>query len=155
MMTARFGTDEFRDLIEEVGAAVDDRRNVCVVLLGGDNQARQSALSALADYTSLDVYQRDAAALIGERPLQSQGNLREAFDQASDAPTILVFNDADALFEAARREAEEHDLDEDARTLVDYLFDRIGSKPGVTVLHLCYPEHLGRAKEVADAVIKL
>lgn len=152
MITARYGSDEFRLLLDEVAEAVDREAHPCIIFVDGTGAAKQSALTALADHTSLDLYRRDATGLVGERPLQTQGNLREAFDTMVDVPNILAFEHADAVFEASERKDEV--VEPDAHTSTDYLYERIEHKPGVTVLELSEPRYVAQAEEVAFAVVK-
>lgn len=74
--------------------------------------------------------------------MQTQGNLREMFDKASENASILCFEHADALFRAPEPEEEA-----DAVTPASYLFQRIEAYKGIVVLCLEEPRHVAAAQD--------
>lgn len=106
--------------------------SACILFAGATEAQRAEALNTLTEKLSYNLHQVDLAQLIGDRPIQTQGNLREVFDNASEQASLLVLNQADPLFDTL----EEREADTDEHTPVDYLFERIAAFPGIVVVSL-------------------
>lgn len=155
MRRINYGSDEFERFVTEIGEAVSNGEGRCLVFAGGRDERRREALNAIGDRTTLNVHRRDAATLIGENAHQTQGLIREAFDTASEGASILYLENADAIFADSEREAEERQLDADAQTAREYLFQRMNHRSGVTILALGDARHQKEAENVAHAVVEL
>ena len=106
--------------------------SVCILFVGATEAQRTEALNTLTEDLSYNLHQVNLAQLIGDRPIQTQGNLREVFDNASEQASLLFLNQADPLFNTP----EERDADADDHTPIDYLFERIEAFSGIVVLSL-------------------
>ena len=156
MIKIKYGSEEFDRFVSEIGDAVSGGEGRCIILVGGSEESRREALSAIGDRTALNVHQRDAATLIGENAHQTQGLIREAFDTASEGASILYLANADAVFEDSEREQEEKQLDADAQTAREYLFQRMIHRDGVTVLGLSDARHQNIAeRKGVHAVVEI
>lgn len=105
-----------------------------VLFVDASAENYQPALNALMKVTGFDVHQIDLEPLVAERQAESQGNVREIFDQASPGSTILVLNNADCFFDEVAWQ--ERDADPDKHTVVHYLYERMKHYGGMVVLVL-------------------
>jgi hypothetical protein len=110
------------------------RPNRPLVLVGAGAQARQVFVGTLAAASDLQLHQVNLSELHDGEMAATQGNIREVFDQAGEAPTVLCLHTADRFYErVARTDAREH-RDPDALTEDGYLLDRIDAFGGLVVV---------------------
>lgn len=137
----RFDASGSREIVHDIAAA-QESGGVNVVFVGANREAMQEAVNQLADYTGHNVHRINVAGLIGDRDNQTRGNVREAFDNAADSLAILVFDSSGEMFAEVARHRDSGELDEDSRTAIDYLFQRIKAFKGICVLQLSDETHL-------------
>ena len=107
---------------------------------------KQQALAVLTKQLDFNVHQVNAHSLTGNRFVETQGNLREIFDTAQGEANIIIFDQADALFE--ERKAGENDQEEEEEEAIeDYLFQRMEAFKGAVVLCLHEDEHVRQVSQ--------
>lgn len=149
-----YGTDAFdralrRVLAEETGHDPGAR----LLLYGGTREGRQHGLATLTRHTSGNVHQFRVPSLLAERRMQTQNNLRKAFDHAAEESALLYFDSADALF--AHTHVDEEDAeDQPEPNTVEYFFDRVVAYDGVVVLAAQRENPVERAQEHVDLVVE-
>ncbi len=98
----------------------------------------QYAASVVAQGLNYRLHQVNMETLMGDSDAQTQGNLREVFDNAADGGIVLFFDHADAVFNLDGAEREP-----DALTPGDYFLQRVKVFNGIVVLALSSPESVG------------
>lgn len=134
-------------LAEAVARARSEGGGCAVLFAGGTPAQRREALEALGTHTGLSVHQVALSSLLGERPEQTRGNLRETFDQVNPDGTLLYLDEGDAFVAAVEDAPDAEFEDADALTSVRYLFQRMRAYRGVVVLVLETPGHEAEARE--------
>ncbi len=132
--TARYGEASYDEALASVRAAVAQREGLRVAFVGADGTQRREALGALVQQVSLNAHHYEVSNLLGERFVETQGNLREAFDKADEGAALLFFDGADVLF--APSPSGKAPAEQDALTPADYFFQRARAFPGALVLCL-------------------
>ena len=120
-------------------------RGLHLVFAQPTDDQKQQALAVLTKQLDFNMHQVNAHSLIGDRFVETQGNLRETFDMAQGEANIIIFEKADALFEV-EREAGENDQEEE-EAIADYLFQRMEAFKGAVVLCLHEDEHVRQVSQ--------
>ena len=136
----RYGTDAFAPAAQALAAQHDARRGPIVVLHGGTREQRQQALATLTRYATGNVHQFRTPTLLDARRVQTQNNLRKAFDHAAEEDALLYFDAADALFEHTPTEPMKGEGEAEP-TVLEYVFDRIAAHPGLVLLGIQTAAH--------------
>lgn len=151
--TVPYGGSGFEEVVASVEQAMEEERGLFIVLVGGTDQRRKQAVADLVAEARLNAYQFDLSNLKAERYVEMQGNLRKAFDKASESAALLCFDRAEVMLEAPRGEEE---AEEDALTLADYFFQRAEVYCGVLVLCLSDARLLSDTqRQEADVIVEL
>lgn len=149
-----YGTDAFNRALRRVLAAENGHDpGARLLFYGGTRESRQQGLATLTRHTSGNVHQFRVPSLLAERRMQTQNNLRKAFDHAAEESALLYFDSADALFAHAHLDDEEAEDQPEPNTL-EYFFDRVVAYEGVAVLTVQKESHVERAKEHVDLVVE-
>lgn len=135
MHDIRYDAATSQTIVRDIAAA-NESGGVNVLFVGADRDAMKDAVSQLADFTGLNVHQINVSGLIGDRENQTRGNVRETFDNAKETGAILVLEHAGELFSDVVARQGAGDLDDDARTGLDYLFQRIKAFVGICILQI-------------------
>ncbi len=122
-----------RDVLPSVGDQVGNGvHGVLTIFWGASGTGRTMAAKLLASKLRLQLIQvnlgHDANEYIGE----TEKNLRTVFETASEAPTVLFFDEADALF--GRRTDVRSSHDRYANLETPFLVQMVESFHGVVVL---------------------
>jgi SpoVK/Ycf46/Vps4 family AAA+-type ATPase len=86
----------------------------------------------LASELHLDLYRIDLASTVSKYIGETEKNLRRVFDAAEDSGTILLFDEADALFGKRSEVKDSHDRY--ANIEVSYLLQRMEAYRGLAIL---------------------
>jgi hypothetical protein len=146
------------DSFDELASSLSTGASACLVFASSDNERRQKVLATLTEHLPYNLHQVKADTLVGERHIETQGNLRETFDDTGEEGHILVFENADALYELPGAEEEkeaEEERDETTMMPIEYAFERIDSFTGVVVLSFQnqkYSEDAGQ-RDAVDYVV--
>jgi hypothetical protein len=103
------------DSSDELASSFSTGASACLVFASSDNEQRQKALATLTEHLPYNLHQVKADTLVGERHIETQGNLRETFDDTGEEGHILVFENADALYELPGAEEEKEAEEERTR----------------------------------------
>lgn len=99
---------------------------------GPSGTGKTMAAEVLARELALDLHRIDLSALVSKYVGETEKNLRRVFDAAERGGSILLFDEADALFGKRSEVRDSHDRY--ANIEVSYLLQRIESYRGLAVL---------------------
>lgn len=103
------------------------------VLFGGDNTAEKlKAAKAVANASRRPLYRVAVSAVISKYIGETEKNLGRLFRAAEGTGSLLLFDEADALFGAASDVKDSHDRY--ARLKLNYLLRSINAYAGVSIL---------------------
>ncbi len=115
-------------------AARSDRGNGITALFAGPSgTGKTMAAEVLANELQLDLHRIDLSQVVSKYIGETEKNLRRVFDAAEGGASILLFDEADALF--AKRTSDVKDShDRYARIEVGYLLQRMEAYHGLAIL---------------------
>ncbi len=134
-------------LVRQIAAAAAGRRRVhaltaarvskrghglSVMFSGPSGTGKTLAAEVLAGELQLDLHRVDLASVVSKWVGETEKHLRQVFDAADCGGTLLLFDEADALF--GRRSEVRDSHDRYANLEVSYLLQRIEQFRGVVVL---------------------
>jgi hypothetical protein len=127
------------------GFGREDARGLGVSALfaGASGTGKTMAAEVLARELRLDLYRIDLSSTISKYIGETEKNLRRIFDAAEESGSILLFDEADALF--GRRSEVKDSHDRYANIEVSYLLQRVESFRGLAILTSNLPEALDSA----------
>ncbi len=105
---------------------------VSALFAGDSGTGKTLAAEVLASELDLDLYRIDLSAVVSKYIGETEKNLRQVFDAAEEGGSILLFDEADALF--ARRGEVRDSRDRYANVEVGYLLQRMESYQGLAIL---------------------
>ena len=136
-------TDYQKKAIEEIGASAKLEPGNRVVLLGAAGTAKKEAAAALAYGLGRDVYEVDLSLIVSEFIGETEKNLNRVFAEAKRRGSILLFDEADALFGKRTDVKDAHDRF--ANIEVNYLLKRIEEYEGIVILATNNPKKIAAA----------
>jgi SpoVK/Ycf46/Vps4 family AAA+-type ATPase len=99
---------------------------------GPSGTGKTMAAEVLAGELKLDLYRIDLSSVVSKYIGETEKNLRRVFDAAEDGGTILLFDEADALFGKRSEVKDSHDRY--ANIEVGYLLQRMEAYRGIAIL---------------------
>ena len=105
---------------------------VTALFAGGSGTGKTLAAEVLAHELDLDMYRVDLAGVVSKYIGETEQNLRRVFDAAEAGGTLLMFDEADALFGKRSEVRDSHDRY--ANIEVSYLLARMEDYRGVAIL---------------------
>ena len=105
---------------------------VSVLFSGPSGTGKTMAAEVLAGELRLDLYRIDLSSVVSKYIGETEKNLRRVFDAAEDGGTILLFDEADALFGKRSEVKDSHDRY--ANIEVGYLLQRMEAYRGLAIL---------------------
>ncbi|MFV8748932.1 ATP-binding protein [Nannocystaceae bacterium ST9] len=102
------------------------------VFAGPSGTGKTMAAEALAGTLALDLYRIDLSAVVSKYIGETEENLRKVFDAAEAGGSVLLFDEADALFGKRTEVKDSHDRH--ANIEVSYLLQRMESYRGLAIL---------------------
>ena len=114
-----------------------------LLLFGGNRRARVSAARALARKLRLKLYRVDLAAVASKYIGETEKNLGRVFDAAQDSGSVLLLDEADALFGKRSEVKDAHDRF--ANMEKGYLLHSLDGFRGLAILATTRPESIDRA----------
>jgi hypothetical protein len=150
----RYGTDAFTGRLERLMAGGEHRTGTCFLFYGGAREERQQALGTLTRYATGNVHQFRVPSLLSEYRMQTQNNLRKAFDHAAEESALLYFDKVDSLFTHEHADAPDNPEKHAAPSTLEYFFDRVEAYTGVVVLGLQRRSHVEWGQKKADLVVR-
>ena len=148
--TVSYGSGDFEEATGRIGEALRSGTGMVFLFVGASQEEKQEALTKLSAPDRLNLHRYRVPNLIGERLVETQGHLREAFDASDEHAAIVFFDEADVLLDPSH----DANADEDDAALSDYFFDRVENYPGVAVVCFSSQEYVGRLEgHGADVVV--
>ena len=119
---------------ERWGFAARGRRGLGLSALfcGPSGTGKTLAAEVLASDLHLDMYRIDLSAVVSKYIGETEKNLSQVFDAAESGGTLLLFDEADALF--GKRAEVKDEPDRYANIEVGYLLQRMESFQGLAIL---------------------
>jgi hypothetical protein len=119
---------------EHWGFAEKSRRGLGISALfaGPSGTGKTMAAEVLARELRLDLYRIDLSAVVSKYIGETEKNLRRVFDAAEQGGSILLFDEADALFGKRSEVKDSHDRY--ANIEVGYLLQRMEAYRGLAIL---------------------
>jgi len=105
---------------------------ISALFAGESGTGKTLAAEVLADELHLDLFRIDLAAVVSKYIGETEKNLARVFDAAEDSGTILLFDEADALFGKRSEVKDSHDRY--ANIEVSYLLQRMEAYRGLAIL---------------------
>jgi hypothetical protein len=130
---------------EEWGFARRDARGfgISALFAGPSGTGKTFTAEILASELGLDCYRVDLSQVVNKYIGETEKNLRRVFDAAEDGGTLLLFDEADALF--GRRSEVKDSHDRYANIEVSYLLQRMETYRGLAILTTNAKEALDQA----------
>ncbi|NES83113.1 MAG: ATP-binding protein [Moorea sp. SIO2B7] len=119
---------------ESWGFATKSRRGLGLSALfsGQSGTGKTMAAEVLAKTLNLDVYRIDLSSVVSKYIGETEKNLRRVFDAAEGGGTILLFDEADAIF--GKRSDVKDSHDRYANMEISYLLQRMEAYRGLAIL---------------------
>ncbi|MCQ6957527.1 ATP-binding protein [Mucilaginibacter aquariorum] len=105
---------------------------ISVLFYGESGTGKTMASEVLANELQLDLYRIDLSQVVNKYIGETEKNLKKIFDAAEDGGSILLFDEADALF--GRRSEVKDSHDRYGNIEVSYLLQRMESYRGLAIL---------------------
>jgi SpoVK/Ycf46/Vps4 family AAA+-type ATPase len=105
---------------------------VAAVFSGASGTGKTLAAEVIAGALELDLFRIDLSAVVSKYIGETEKNLRRLFDAAECGGSILLFDEADALFGKRTEVKDSHDRH--ANIEVSYLLQRIEAFRGLAIL---------------------
>lgn len=116
---------------------------IAALFAGASGTGKTMAAEVLAHRLGLDLYRVDLSAVVSKFIGETEKNLRLIFDGAEEGGSILLFDEADALFGKRSEVKDSHDRH--ANVEVSYLLQRLEAYRGLAVLTTNFKEALDQA----------
>ena len=116
---------------------------ISVLFTGPSGTGKTMAAEVLANELHLDLYRIDLSQVVSKYIGETEKNLRRVFDAAEDGGSILLFDEADALFGKRSEVKDSHDRY--ANIEVSYLLQRMEAYRGLAILTTNLKEALDTA----------
>jgi SpoVK/Ycf46/Vps4 family AAA+-type ATPase len=123
-----------RQVYEDWGYAARMSRGLGITALftGESGTGKTMAAEVVAAKLELNLYRIDLSAVVSKYIGETEKNLRKLFDAAEQGGSVLLFDEADALFGKRSEVKDSHDRH--ANIEVNYLLQRIESFSGLAIL---------------------
>lgn len=134
-----------RRVYEDWGFAREGSRGqgVSVLFSGPSGTGKTLAAEVLATRLRLDLYRIDLSQVVNKYIGETEKNLAAVFDAAEDGGSILLFDEADALFGKRSEVKDSHDRY--ANMEVSYLLQRMEAYRGLAILTTNFRSALDKA----------
>ena len=105
---------------------------ISALFAGPSGTGKTMAAEVLANELRLDLYRIDLSQVVSKYIGETEKNLRRVFDSAEEGASILLFDEADALFGKRSEVRDSHDRY--ANIEVSYLLQRMEAYRGLAIL---------------------
>ncbi|HEY9850978.1 MAG TPA: ATP-binding protein [Leptolyngbyaceae cyanobacterium] len=105
---------------------------ISALFAGSSGTGKTMSAEVLAGVLQLDLYRIDLSSVVSKYIGETEKNLRRVFDAAEGGATILLFDEADALF--GKRSDVKDSHDRYANMEVSYLLQRMEAYQGLAIL---------------------
>ncbi len=107
---------------------------VCALFTGPSGTGKTLAAGVIAKDLGLPLYRISLSAVVSKYIGETEKNLRRVFDTAESADSVLVFDDADALF--GKRSEVDDGRTRNRRPDIDYVTNRVRLHRGLIIFSL-------------------
>ncbi len=107
-------------------------KGLSILFYGPPGTGKTMGAQVLANELSLEIYRIDLSQMVSKYIGETEKNLKEVFDEASNTSAILFFDEADALFGKRGEVRDAHDRYANMET--SYLLQKMEEHEGITVL---------------------
>ena len=114
------------------GEQLSRGRGITALFAGPSGTGKTMAAEILARHLRLDLHRVDLAGVVSKYVGETEKNLRRIFDTAERTGTILLFDEADALFGSRTEVRDSHDRY--ANLEINYLLQRMEDYTGLAIL---------------------
>ena len=114
------------------GGKAERGLGISALFVGQSGTGKTTAAEVLAGELRLDLYRIDLSQVVSKYIGETEKNLRRLFDAAEESGSILLFDEADALF--GRRSEVKDSHDRYANIEVSYLLQRMEAYRGLAIL---------------------
>jgi hypothetical protein len=149
-----YDPDTFHRRVKRLMEDRERRTGTRLLFHGGVREQRQQALATLTRHATGSVHQFRVPSLLSPQRMQTQNNLRKAFDHAAEESALLYFDQADPIFTHSHTDTPDDPEENAVPTTVEYFFDRVGAYGGVVVLGLQRKSHVERAQGQVQLVVQ-
>jgi hypothetical protein len=105
---------------------------IAALFAGGSGTGKTMAAEILSAELRLDLYRIDLASMVSKYIGETEKNLKKVFDAAEESGSILLFDEADALFGKRSEVKDSHDRY--ANVEISYLLQRVEAYRGLAIL---------------------
>jgi SpoVK/Ycf46/Vps4 family AAA+-type ATPase len=105
---------------------------ISALFTGASGTGKTMAAEVLANELRLDLYRIDLSQVVSKYIGETEKNLRQVFDAAEESGSVLLFDEADALF--GKRSDVKDSHDRYANIEVSYLLQRMEAYRGLAIL---------------------
>src|SRR6266516_2630383 len=105
---------------------------ISALFAGASGTGKTMAAEVLANELRLDLYRIDLSQIVSKYIGETEKNLRRVFDAAEEGGSILLFDEADALFGKRSEVRDSHDRY--ANVEISYLLQRMEAYRGLAIL---------------------
>lgn len=105
---------------------------ISALFSGASGTGKTMAAEVLANELGLDLYRIDLSSVVSKYIGETEKNLKRVFDAAEQGGTVLLFDEADALF--GRRSEVKDSHDRYANIEISYLLQRMEAYRGLAIL---------------------
>jgi SpoVK/Ycf46/Vps4 family AAA+-type ATPase len=105
---------------------------ISALFAGASGTGKTMAAEVLTNHLRLDLYHIDLSQVVSKYIGETEKNLRRVFDAAEEGGTVLLFDEADALFGKRGEVKDSHDRY--ANIEVSYLLQRMEAYRGLAIL---------------------
>jgi SpoVK/Ycf46/Vps4 family AAA+-type ATPase len=116
---------------------------ISALFCGESGTGKTLAAEVLAHELELDLYRIDLSSVVSKYIGETEKNLRRVFDAAEDSGSILLFDEAEALFGKRSEVKDSHDRY--ANIEISYLLQRMEAYRGLAILTTNMKAALDRA----------
>lgn len=152
--SVQHGTDAFEQALDHLLSDEEEEDTGPRILFhDGTREKRHQALATITQHDTANVHQFHIPSLLADQRMQTQNNLRKAFDHAAEERALVFFDSADAVFTHSHIDSDE-DEDRPEPSTAEYFIDRVVAYLGVVVLAFQKQSHVQYAREYVDLVVE-
>lgn len=149
-----YGTEAFTKSLEALMSRGGSEAGPHLIFYGGVRELREQTVTLLTQHATGNVHKLRVPSLLTQQRMQTQNNLRKAFDHAAEENALLYFETVDRLFTHTHIDTPDDVEENAAPTTVEYFFDRVTAYTGVVVLSLERERHVEWAADRVDLVVQ-
>ena len=149
-----FDPEDFPEHVERLMDQLAESAGTRLLFYGGIREQRQQALGTITRYATGNVHQFRVPSLLSEYRMQTQNNLRKAFDHAAEESALLYFDKADPIFTHSHADTPDDPSENAIPSTAEYFFDRVQAYGGVVVLGLQRKRHVELARNRVHVIVK-